>query len=190
MICKPSIMRSALTFVLIGIAAAALPGVPAWSASTNLVVTVNPGNNIAVTVNPTTETLTQNVTPTGDWTYVTSTPAWASSASDGWVYTPAGAAGCVSVDLTTFKGNYSATAYFTLNPVTAPLNVYVASSGSSCTTPANGPGTMLSSNSLSPTLLASGLAKSQSLYFYLLVTPVGGQPIAGTTTITITFTAN
>lgn len=190
MLCKPTTVRSILTCVLIGIAAVALPGVPAWSASTNLVVTVNPGNNIAVTVNPTTETLTQNVTPTGDWTYVTSAPAWASSASDGWVYTPAGAAGCVSLDMTTFRGNYNASAYFTLNPVTAPLNVYVVSTGATCTTPASGPGTMLSSNSLSPTLLAAGLSKSQNMNFYLLVTPVGGQAIAGSTTITITFTAN
>jgi len=153
---------------------------PAWSA----------GPPISITVTPTTETLTEDViSPGADWTFQNSALPWfPAGLVEGFVYTPSGGAGCTSVAVTTTRTNWSLTAYYTLSPTSAPLAVYLADATSACTTPA-GTATAISPNSSSPTTLASGLSHSQTQKYYLLVVPIGGSAISGSTTITITYTA-
>jgi len=172
---------------------AAVAATPAWSANSasgTTVITMAQGNSVAITITPTTETMTQDVVaPGADWAYQSSAQTWfPAGVTDGWVYTPAGTAGCTKAAVTTFKGSWGLTAYYTLAPAASPVAVYLAPVGTSCTVPTSA-AIALSTNSASPTTLQSGLNKSQTEYYYLLVTSTTGNPIGATTTITITYTA-
>ncbi len=187
-----TIMRAARKLLAIAFIAAVATS-PAWSGSANgtTTITMNTGNSIAITVMPTTETLSQDVVSPGpDWTYYSTAQSWfPAGVTNGWVYSPSGTPGCTSAAVTTFKNTWSLTAYFTLNPSTAPLEVYLADATASCTAPAAGSAVAISSSSSSPTTLASGLSNNQTKKYYLLIAPTGGSPIGGTTTITLTYTA-
>lgn len=165
-------------------------GGTAWAASATLTIGVTAGNSITISVTPASETLVEDpVSPGADWTFVTTPPAWwPAGVSDGFVYTPGGSSGCVSVHIRTFKASHTVTAALSLSPTTAPLNVYLAPSGSStsCTTPT---ATAVQVTTAGITLVSNDTANNETLLYYLLVQPVNDQPVSGSTTITLTFTA-
>jgi len=183
----PHVIRSLLGLALIGLVASG----PAWSASGTTTITMSPGNSISITITPVTETVTEDVvSPGANWTFRSSAQSWyPAGVVEGFDYTPSGAAGCTTAAVTTFKKSWGLTAYVTLSPSSAPLAVYVADAASACTTPAAA-AVAISTSSSSPTTLASGLSDSQTKKYYLMVAPTGGNAISGTTTITITYTAN
>lgn len=183
----PTVVRCLLGVALIGVVASG----PAWSANGTTTITMSPGNSISITITPVTETVTEDVvSPGANWTFRSSAQSWyPAGVVEGFDYTPSSAPGCTTAAVTTFKKSWGLTAYVTLSPSSAPLAVYLADATSACTTPA-GTAVAISTSSSSPTTLASSQSDSQTKKYYLMVAPTGGTAISGTTTITITYTAN
>jgi hypothetical protein len=178
--------------VAIAICLTALLAFPPSSqaASATLTINVTAGNSIAVTISPTQETLTEDVTNPGtDWTFVSTPPSWfPAGVSNGWVYTPNGQPGCVTITVTTYQPSFSLSASSSLNPAGQPLAVYLAPSGSStsCATPTT-QATQIGSTAV--TLQSNQSGSSKTYYYYLLVTSTNGSAVSTSTSLTLTVTA-
>ncbi len=184
-------MRGRLTACGLTLVLFATLGVrPVWPATASTTITVTPGNSVAMRVSPTSLALVEDVVaPGSDWMFQSTPQTWfPAGASEGWVYAASGSIRCATVAVLTYKESYTLTAYATMSSSAAPLAVYVAETGPSCATP-SAKAARVSTSSGSPTVLSAGLSHSLTKYYSLLVVPVGGTAVSGTTTITITWAA-
>lgn len=183
------LLACGLTLVFIA-TPGARPVWPATAASGSTTITVTPGNSVAMRVAPTSLVLVEDVVaPGSDWMFQSSPQPWfPAGVSEVWVYAASGSIRCATVAVLTYKESYALTAFATISSGTAPLAVYVAETGSSCAAP-SARATRISTSSGNPTVLSAGLGHSLTKYYSLLIAPVGGAAVGGTTTITITWAA-